>query len=121
MNTETVILRDNPKFKIVVSTNQFEITDKAHPNTSITYSYDLTDKIELNKERTNWLLTVLSYVVEFFTGTAIGAGGLYKEKNKLGIIYNGQSKEILLTNCDINKAIEAIEKISSRLNKNTYT
>ena len=115
MNNETVVLRDSPNLKIVLSENQFEITNEANKSTSGIHFYSLTDSIELKKERTNWLITILSYIVDLLTGSAASSGGRFKEKNRMVLFYKGKRKEISLVNCDIEQAGQLIKNIKSRL------
>ena len=50
MSSKKNILRVNPKFEIVLNENDFKIINDDDKNDNGTYSYSLTNSIELKKE-----------------------------------------------------------------------
>lgn len=76
-------LRNQPTLNFRFNENNFEIINNADKNHNGIYLYELLDSVELKKERTNWLISILSIVIDFFT--ASGNGYFFKEKSQLDI------------------------------------
>ena len=114
--TETVELRNKPELKFILNTDKFDIVDISEPKNSGTYSYAEIKNAELNSERTNWMISILSVIVDFITGSA--NGGKFKTKANLTLKTEKRSLKIWLNDTDYRKA----EKITELINKNkTYT
>ena len=79
--TETVELRNKPELKFILNTDEFNVIDASEPENNGTYSYTEIKSTELNSERTNWLISILSVIVDFLTGS--GNGGKFKTKANL--------------------------------------
>ncbi|REG88211.1 hypothetical protein [Winogradskyella sediminis] len=73
--TETVELRNKPELKFILNTDEFNVIDASEPKNNGTYSYTEIKSAELNSERTDWLISVLSVIVDFLTGS--GNGGKF--------------------------------------------
>lgn len=114
--TETVELRNNPELKFILNTDEFDIVDASESKNSGTYSYAEIKNVEFNKERTNWLISILSIIVDFLTGS--GNGGKFRTKSNLILKTEKQNLKIWLNNVDIGKAEKITELIK---NKKTYT
>ncbi|WP_198519319.1 hypothetical protein [Nonlabens sp. MB-3u-79] len=114
--TETVELRNKPELKIILNENEFEIVDASEPKNSGIYSFGKLKNAKLNVERTNWLITTLSIIVDLFTGGAVG--GKFKDKANLNLDMENLNFKVWLINADIEKAKRVTELINS---KKTYT
>lgn len=113
---ETVELRNKPELKFILNTDEFDIVDSSEPKNNGTYSYAEIKSAELNAERTNWLISTLSIIVDFLTGN--GNGGKFKTKANLILKTETRNLKIWLNDADYGKA----EKITELLNnKKTYT
>jgi len=115
MNSETLTLRKDPIFEITLTDNSFVIKNEADKNDSGIYKYAEIISLKLQEKRTNWIITILSFIFDFIGGPA---GQLYKEKNLLIINYNESIKKILLIDCDMSKAKRIAEHINSKHIKN---
>ena len=114
--TETVELRNKPELIFILDTNEFNIFDASDLKNNGTYSYTEIKSAELNSERTNWLISILSVIVDSLTGTA--NGGKFKTKTNLTLNTEKLNLKIWLNDADYGKA----EKITEFINKNkTYT
>jgi hypothetical protein len=120
MKMESHLLRNKPKFEIILNQDDFQIINDADKNDSGRYSYSLTNSVELKTKKINWLVTGLDIAFELFI-TNTSFGNIYREKNRLIFKYNEQKKIILLTDCDMDKAMTTVGKLKSRLEQKTYT
>ncbi|MCA0931271.1 hypothetical protein LCM02_02330 [Lutimonas saemankumensis] len=114
--TETVELRNKPELKIILNENEFEIVDASEPKNSGIYSFRELKNAKLNAERTNWLISTLSIIVDLFAGSAVG--GKFKKKANLNLEMVNQNLKIWLTDVDFEKAKKVTVFIN---NKKTYT
>ncbi|MEF3080581.1 hypothetical protein [Winogradskyella poriferorum] len=114
--TETVELRNKPELKFILNTDEFNVIDASEPENNGTYSYTEIKSAELNSERTNWLISILSVIIDFLTGS--GNGGKFKTKANLTLKTEKRNLKIWLNDADYGKA----KKITELINKNkTYT
>tara|TARA_R110002049_G_C8942197_1_gene545121 strand:+ start:432 stop:776 length:345 start_codon:yes stop_codon:yes gene_type:complete len=113
MKNESITLRKQPILKFLFNENNFEIVNNADKNDNGIYSYELLDSVELKKERTNWLISFLSMVVEVFTSS--GLGDFYKEKNKLEIRHKKKHLRIILSESDLTQAELITRKLKIEL------
>ena len=114
--TETVELRNKPELKFILNTDEFDIVDASETKNNGTYSYAEIKNAELHSERTNWLISILSVIVDFLTGS--GNGGKFKTKANLTLETEKRNLKIWLNDADYAKA----EKITALINQNkTYT
>ncbi|PHR71168.1 MAG: hypothetical protein COA67_06960 [Lutibacter sp.] len=116
--TDSILLREKPKLKFIFHEDGFEVVNEKEIERR-TYVYEFINSFEFKKSPTNWFVTILSLIVDFFTGGA--TGGIYKDKNKevFNIIYEDKSLKIELFNCDINTAKLIAHKINSKINSYT--
>jgi hypothetical protein len=114
--TETIELRNKPELKFILNADEFDILDASDPKNSGTYSYSELKSTELNEERTNWLLSTLSIIVDLITG-GYGSGKL-KEKANLKLEMKNLNLKVWLIDADFEKAKRVTELINS---KKTYT
>ena len=110
--TETVELRNKPELKIILNKDEFEIVDASEPKNSGIYSFGEIKNAELNVERTNWLISILSVIVDFLTGS--GNGGKFKTKSNLNIEMVNRNLKIWLIDADFVKAERVTELINSK-------
>jgi len=110
--TETVELRSKPKLKIILNEDEFEIVDASEPKNSGIYSFGELKNAELNAERTNWFISILSVIVDFLTGS--GNGGKFKTKSNLKLEMEKQNLKICLIDADFVKAKGLTELINSK-------
>ena len=113
MNTESFLLRENPIFEIKINDNHFEIKNDEDINDNAIYEYQNINSFNLQKRHINWLITLLSYIVDFI---GFGVGNTYEEKNLLKFHYKKNQIRILLSKCDIKNAELASQIIKSKLN-----
>ena len=78
---KTIELRNKPQLKFTLNADEFNIIDASEPKNNGTYSYNEIKSAELNSERTNWLISILSVIIDFLTGS--GNGGKFKTKANL--------------------------------------
>jgi len=114
MKIEFETLRNDPKLEIVLNKKDFEIINNQDKIQSGIYSYDLTETVRIEEKKINWIITILSYVVE--TILFSGGGDTYRSKTKLTFNYNKNKVEILLTDCDLEKAESIAQKLNLKLN-----
>ncbi len=113
MKSEAIILRNQPTLKFLFNENNFEIINNADKNDNGIYSYESLDSVELKKERTNWLISILSIFIEFFTTS--GFGSFYKEKNQLDIKHKKKHLRIILSESDLTQAELITQKLKTEL------
>jgi len=97
----TIELRNKPELKIILNNEEFEIIDASEPKNSGTYSFKKLINIELKEEKTNWFVSTLSIIVDFFTGVAVG--GKLKDKANLNFEMENQNLIIWLIDVDFEK------------------
>jgi len=110
--TETVELRNKPELKFILNTNEFKIIDASQPKNNGTYTYVEIKNAEFNTERTNWLISILSVIVDLLAASA--NGGKFKTKANLTLKTEKRNLKIWLNDADYGKA----EKITELINKN---
>lgn len=109
---ETVELRNKPKLKIILNQNQFEIIDASEPKNSGIYSFVDIKKVKLNAEKTNWLFSTFTIIVDLFTG--ISGGGKFKDKANLEVEMAHQNLKIWLIDANFEKAKKVIEILNGK-------
>ena len=110
--TETIKLRNKPELKIILDKNDFEIVDASEPKNNGTYSYAEIKSEKLNSERTNWLISTLSIIVDFLTGS--GNGGKFRSKANLILKMDNRNLKIWLIDADFEKAKKVIVIINNK-------
>jgi len=113
---ETVELRSKPELKIILDADGFEIVDVSGPKNNGTYSFGQIRNVELNRQQTNWFISIFSWIVDLFAGSAVG--GNFKSQANLKLKMVNRTIKIWLTDVDLKGA----ERIAELLNnKKTYT
>ena len=110
--TENVELRNKPELKFVLNMDEFDIIDASDPKNNETYSYAEIKSAELNSERTNWLISILSIIVDFLSGS--GNGGKFKTKANLILKTDNRNLKIWLNDADYGKSENLTELIKSK-------
>jgi len=115
MILESIILRENPKLEFVFNKNNFEIVSTGIDNISGIYLYELLESIGIEKRKINWGITILSFISEVILQT--NSQSAFRKKSKLKFNYNNEKIEILLKDCDFEKAELINEKLNLKLKK----
>nr|WP_297785218.1 hypothetical protein [uncultured Allomuricauda sp.] len=113
MKNGTYILREKPKFEIELSTDSIKIIDGSLSQSSLTYKFDELDKFEIREKRTNWLITILSFVLEMLS--SISTSGKYSESSQLHLGYMEQTHKYYLNDCNLNLLGEIENNIKHRI------
>ena len=92
---EIVELRNKPELKIILSTDGFEIIDISEPKNTGEYTFEEIKNVELTAERTDKLITTLSWILAFFTGGGT-TGENYKNRANLKLGMVNQNLKIWL-------------------------
>ncbi|MFD0963182.1 hypothetical protein [Pseudofulvibacter geojedonensis] len=87
MNSTTVVLRRKPFFLIKVEEYTFEIKNEEDKNNDGKYEFDQIASFELQNKHVNWIVTTLSYIIDFIGGPS---GQIYKEKNLFKFYYKNE-------------------------------
>ena len=108
--SETIVLRKNPELKIILNPDNFEIMDVSESKNNGIYSFGKLKNVNLIFEKTNWLISILSIIVDLITGS--GIGGKFKNKAYLNLEMRNMNLKIVLIGTDTEK----INKVSELLN-----
>tara|TARA_R110000744_G_C18921097_1_gene511849 strand:+ start:117 stop:482 length:366 start_codon:yes stop_codon:yes gene_type:complete len=101
--TEIIELRNQPELKIILSADGFEIIDVSEPKNTGLYSFEEIKNVELTEERTDKLISTLSWILDFITGGGSIAGN-YKNKANLKLDMVNRNLKIWLVDADFQKA-----------------
>jgi hypothetical protein len=112
--TETVELRNKPELKIFLNESGIEIVDASKPKNSGIYSFAEIKRAEFNTERTDSFISVLSWIIDIFAGSAVG--GKFKNKANLKLELTNRNFKIWLTDSDLQKAKKITELINNKKN-----
>ncbi|MDG1730977.1 MAG: hypothetical protein P8K68_14030 [Algibacter sp.] len=63
---ETFELRDKPELKITLSESGIEISDASQPKNNGIFLFNTIKSIELNNKKTNWFITIFSWIMYLF-------------------------------------------------------
>jgi len=66
MTIQSITLRKNPSFKIILNDENFEILNEADKDDNGFYFYKHIDSLELKHKGINWFVTLLDVIVHFF-------------------------------------------------------
>jgi hypothetical protein len=111
MKNRTYLLREKPKFEIILSTDFINIIDESISQSNRDFQVDKLEKFEIKEKRTNWLITILSFVLELFMSAA---SGKYSENPQLHIKYIGKSFKYYLNDCNFQLLSEIEDIIKSK-------
>ncbi len=111
--TETVELRKKPELRIILDADRFEIVDISEPKNSGTFPFQQIKSVELNGQQTNWFISILSWILELFSGNAI-VGGNFESQANLKLEMVDRSLKIWLTSVDFEKAKRVAELLNNK-------
>ena len=112
---DTTILRQDPLFKVQFKEEGFEIYNEANTGDNGWYAFRKTDSIHLERRRVNWFVSILSFVVDLFTGG--GTGGIFREKDHLKLRYDASVKRIPIYRCNMKVAEKLVQRIENSITK----
>ncbi|OEY71914.1 hypothetical protein [Salegentibacter salarius] len=115
---ETVELRNKPELKITINQNGFQILDSADPVNNGHYSFFKLNHVEFHPAQTDWLVSIVSVVVDLITGG--GNSGKFKNKPNLQFKVASQSFKVYLIDADLDKA-KAITDLLNKKSLHTTT
>lgn len=114
MKVEKIILKKSPPLEFLFNEKSFQIINGADSESEGLYEYANFKSISFDKERTNWLFTILSYLLEFVLG--VGGGSAYKHKKRLTIKQTDKETKVDLLDCEqktIDQLITRLQKIKN--------
>ncbi|MGB5419635.1 hypothetical protein [Algibacter sp.] len=112
---EVVVLRDKPELKISLNEAGIEIIDASQTKNCGFLLFNNILSIEINQKKTDWIISTLSWVVDFFAG---GLGANYKNNANLKLKTVNQTLKIWLDNVDFNEAERITKLITSKTSNN---
>jgi hypothetical protein len=108
-------LREKPELKLILKDLELDIIDKYSSHNNGSYSYNNIVSVHLQKKRTQWFISVLSIIVDIFSGSAMG--GKFQNKAQLNIeLKTGKSLTIWLIDTDFELIKEAAQSITAKIN-----
>lgn len=107
-----IILREEPILEISLSDIDFELKNEGYEDCNGVYEFSKINSLRLAK-RVNWLVSVLSFIVELILGA--GGGNLHKERDQLKFNYNNKPIRISLKGCDLELAIQMVNRINQKI------
>ncbi|GAA0871408.1 hypothetical protein GCM10009117_05540 [Gangjinia marincola] len=112
MKPYTFLLRDKPKLAFNIGSNEFEVIDLADQKNSGQYLFSHLKNVVYKKESTVYLVSALSYIFDFLSGT--GASGTFKDKARLEIALKNKTLHIWLIDADKSKAQTLCQMLNNR-------
>ncbi|WP_422081160.1 hypothetical protein [Ulvibacterium sp.] len=117
MEIEKITLKKSPPLEFIFHKGSFEIINEVDPENDGIYKYNALKSVEFDQEKTNWLLTILSYLVELFTG--VGQGNTYKNQKRLTIGHAEKKVKLDLLDCEQKTINELISKLENIIKTNS--
>jgi hypothetical protein len=114
MDQNLFLLRTKPIFKIEFKEHGIIIADETTGKKNSLFMFEKLDFFQFQKKRTNWGITILSFIVDIFTGQ--GLGKKYYEKNTIELVHDGVKSKYYLNNCEL----RMVPKIVSLIHKKIY-
>jgi hypothetical protein len=108
MKATILELRKEPQLVVTMNEKDFHLIDNYSPSNNGEFKYYLIDSVELVRGKTNWLISIISLVTDFF---GFGAFDIYKEKDRLVIQLKNSKIEILLFKVDKEKVEAFITRL----------
>ncbi|WP_324024947.1 hypothetical protein QSV08_17225 [Maribacter sp. BPC-D8] len=109
----TIEIRNKPKASIIFHEDKFEIIDSKDIGNNGFYLFDKLLNIDVIERKTDWFITIISFIVDIFTGSASGSN--YKNKAHLKIDLEEHSIKIWLSSEDIDKAHKAKQLLNEAI------
>ena len=99
---ETLELRNKPELKIILNMDEFEVMDISESQNSGIYSFADLKNVELNEEKTNWLFSAFTLIIDLITSSNFSKK--YKTKANMEVEMKNQKLKIWLMDADFKKA-----------------
>lgn len=115
MKFESIILKDKPRIEFFFRKNDFEILNEREGNHNGVFTYELLNSVGIKQEKTNWLVTILSFIVEMIFST--NSQGVYKKKSLLELNYKNEKIDLDLEGCNSDKAELITNKLKLEIGK----
>ena len=120
MRSEKIILRKKPTLEFILNKKYFEIINNQNNTDNGIYFYEWTKSVNFQKEKTNWIFTIFSYIIEFFLAIfifdgAADGGKKYRKKGNLLIYYKDKNIEIKLNDCNLKNAEYLTKELELKL------
>ena len=106
-------LRTEPIFEIDLSENEIKITDGSLSKSVSVYEYSKLQSFNFKREKTNWAVTILSFIIDLFTGS--GSSDKYTEKNQLLLTYNGKKLKYYLEKCELLEITKIVDLVNQKI------
>lgn len=113
MENGTYSLRIHPKFEIELLDDSIKIMDSSESESNSFFALEKIETFEIKQKRTNWLITILSFVLEIFS--SISTSDKYSEGSQLHLVYEGESFKYYLNDCDLNLMSKIENHIKKRI------
>lgn len=113
MNSKIFELRKQPALIIELEQNRFKLTDAEHQSVSGYYEYDSLLSVSQVPSKTNWFVTLLSFILAFFTD--LDASDRYRDRDKLRLEFDSNSIEIDLDGIEIEPVQQLVNDLNSRV------
>ncbi len=104
-------LQSKPELKFILNKEGFELFDISDQKNNGIYLFSRIKNVELNKKKMNWVITVLSYIVEIIAN--IGGGHESKEEANLILEMTDRIVKISLRDAYFNRAEKLVELIKN--------
>ena len=114
MDTQTFRLRTKPVFEVELSTDELKIIDNNLAESISVYEYSKLQNFNFKREKTNWGLTILSFILDLFTGGV--SPDKYTEQNQLLLTYNGEKLKYYLENCELFEISKIVKLVNQKIN-----
>ncbi|MEL6916603.1 MAG: hypothetical protein AAFO99_02620 [Bacteroidota bacterium] len=119
MTSEKITLKKSPPLEFIFNEDSFQIINEADPDSEGIYQYGKVRLARFKKEKTNWVVTILSFLGDLFF--SVGHTDIYKERKRLTIKHDKKSIELNLLDCEQSTIDILIAKINSKLCSKTST
>ena len=114
MDFQTFRLRTKPIFEVELSDDELKIVDRSLAESTSVYEYSNLQNFNFKREKTNWGLTILSFIIDLFTGG--GSSNKYTEQNQLLLTYKGEKLKYYLENCELFEISKIVKLVNQKIN-----
>ncbi|MBO0322724.1 hypothetical protein J0X14_10485 [Muricauda sp. CAU 1633] len=114
MDSQTFSLRAKPVFEVKLFNDELKIIDGSLAESISVYKYSKLEDFNFKREQTNWGITILSFIIDLFTGG--GSSGKYTEKNQLLLTYSGEKMKYYLENCELFEISKIVKLVNQKIN-----
>lgn len=106
-------LRKQPKLLVSIKDYAIEVIDDAELTNNGVYSYNTIKSIEFILEKTDWFVSVFSWVVDLFSSILVG--GKFSSKAHIRLKLKDKVLKIYLIDADLDQAKEIVAVVKERL------